>query len=37
MTINDIIQADWNIDQLDITVRDASTTWQLQASMPYCI
>ena len=34
MTINDIIQADWNIDQLDITVRDASTTKYI---MRYCI
>lgn len=34
MTINDIIQADWHIDQLDITVRDASTTKYI---MRYCI
>lgn len=32
MTINDIIQADWNIDQLDITVRDASTTKYIMLS-----
>ena len=34
MTINDIIQADWHIDQLDIIVRDASTSKYI---MRYCI
>ena len=34
MTINDLLQADWNIDKLDITVRNASTTRYI---MRYCI